>query len=58
MKYLFYYYQDGMLVFDYSDDNGNHYHRRYLDYTLREAIRKFRQDNHLQYKHIIIKKLL
>lgn len=57
MKYLFYYYRNGILAFNYKDDNGNRYHRRYLGYTLCEAIRKFRQDNNLRYKHVNVEEL-
>lgn len=57
-RYIFYRYEnDGTLIIRYSDDNGKRYSRRYLYYTLREAISKFRKDFSLQHKHIKIKKL-
>lgn len=57
MKHIFYRYEDGWLLLRYSDDDGHHFIMRYSGYTLREAIAKFRQENHLQRKHIEIKKL-
>lgn len=57
MKYIFYRYEDGWLLLRYSDDDGDRFFMRYSGYTLREAIAKFRQENHLQRKHIEIKKL-
>ncbi len=57
MKYIFYRYENGWLILRYSDDNGQHFSMCYFGYTLREAISKFRRENHLRYKHIITKKL-
>lgn len=57
MKYLFYYYSNGALIFKYNDDCGNRLFYRYIFYTLKESIKKFRQDNNLRYKHIKIQKL-
>lgn len=57
MKYLFYYYSDGALIFKYRDDCGKRIFHRYIFYTLKEAIAKFRKDNNLQRKHIKIQKL-
>ncbi|MCM1360226.1 MAG: hypothetical protein NC183_06910 [Corallococcus sp.] len=58
MRYLFYYYNnEGTLIFDYRDDYGRRFHRCYLYYTLREAVKKFRQDFDLRYKHITVQRL-
>ena len=57
MKYIFYRYEGGWLLLRYSDDDGHLFTMRYSGYTLHEAIAKFRQENHLQRKHIKIKKL-
>lgn len=57
MRHIFYYYSyNGMLILNYKDD---HCRKRmaYMYYTLRGAIRKFRQDNNLRYKHITVTKL-
>lgn len=52
MRNLFYYYKnDGTLVLLYSDGQ-NKKTMRYVFYTLKEAIKKFRKDNNLRYKHI------
>ena len=57
MRYLFYYYNEyGSLIFRYTKD-GARRHQTYIGYTLREAIQKFRRDNNLRYKHLIIQKL-
>lgn len=57
MKILFYYYNSqGSIIFRYSE-NGYYTDCTYMDYTLREAVRKFRQDNNLRYKHISVQKL-
>lgn len=57
MRYLFYYYKkDGTLIFLYSNKNIKKT-IRYIGYTLKEAISKFRKDNNLQRKHIKIQKL-
>ena len=57
MRNLFYYYQkDGTLVIRYSDERIRKTHR-YVFFTLKEAIAKFRKDNNLQHKHIKIQKL-
>ena len=56
MRYLFYYYNNGTLILKYEDDYIRK-RQKYLFYSLREAIRKFRQDNNLRYKHIKIKNL-
>lgn len=57
MRYLFYYRSNGMLIFKYKDDFGNRIFNRYIFYTLKEAISKFRKDNNLQRKHIKLQKL-
>ncbi len=58
MKYLFYHYNSqGTLIFDYSDEYGRHIEHAYLFYSLRDAIKKFREDNGLKHKHIHIEKL-
>lgn len=57
MRYLFYYFNnDGTLILSYKDDYTR-LRRAYMFYTVREAIRKFRQDNNLRYKHITVQKL-
>lgn len=57
MKYLFYYYNSqGNIIFHYSEDNYRT-NCHYMGYSLKEAISKFRKDNNLQHKHIIVKKL-
>lgn len=57
MKYLFYYYNSqGSIIFCYSE-NGYYTDCTYMGYTLKEAIAKFRKDNNLRYKHIIVKNL-
>ena len=58
MRYLFYYYNhEGMLEFNYRDDYGRHIHMRYLYYSFRSALQKFRQDYNLQHKKIVIHSL-
>lgn len=57
MRNLFYYYQNGELVFKYSDDNGKRIIHRFIFYSLREAIKLFREQYNLKYKKIQIKKL-
>ena len=53
MRRIFYYYNSsGMLVLDYSDEHDEYKEHRYLYYSLREAISRFRKDHNLQYKHI------
>ena len=57
MKFLFCTYSDtGVITLDY--DNGYTQKKtRYVGYTLRQAIKKFRQDYNLTHKHINIIKL-
>lgn len=57
MRNLYYYYNDGTLIIKYSDDDGKRIFHRYVFYTLKEAIKKFRQDFNLQHKHIQVQKL-
>ena len=56
-RYLFYYInKQGGIMISYA--NGDRYIRlTYLGYTLREALQKFRRDNNLQRKHIIVEGL-
>lgn len=57
MRYIFYHYNNfGTLVFDYYDEE-THVTQSYVFYTLKQAISKFRKDNGLQHKCIIISKL-
>lgn len=57
MRYLFYYFNnDGTLILSYKDDYTR-LRRAYMFCPVREAIRKFRQDNNLRYKHITVQKL-
>lgn len=57
MRFLFYTYSDtGIIALDY-DDGYTQKKNRYVGYTLQQAIKKFRQDNDLNGKHIQIIKL-
>ena len=54
MKYIFYYYNEfGTLTLDFGGDNDRKTYS-YVFYTLKQAVRKFRKDNSLSYKHIKI----
>ena len=54
MKYIFYYYNEfGTLTLDYWGDNERKTYA-YVFYTLKQAVKKFRHDNGLSYKHIKI----
>lgn len=56
MRYIFYHYNHfGTLVFDYYEET--HVSQSYMFYTLKQAVSKFRRDNGLQYKKIVISKL-
>lgn len=57
MRNLYYYYKDGTLIFRYKDDCGNRKFYRFIFYTLKEALQKFRQDNNLRHKHIKVQRL-
>lgn len=57
MRYLFYYYINGWLAFNYFDEYGTTIYQQYMDYSFRAALQKFRQDFHLQYKNIILHSL-
>ncbi len=55
MRYLFYHYSNGVLIFKYKDNCGNRIFHRYIFYTLKEAIRKLEKTttysvNTLKYK--------
>ena len=57
MRFIFYTYSDtGILTLDY-DDGYVQKKIRYVGYSLRRAIKKFRQDNDLTGKHVKIIKL-
>ncbi len=57
MRYLYYYYNyQAMLFLRYKDDYQR-FEERYMGYSLRGAIRKFRQDHNLVGKHIKVQKL-
>ena len=57
MRCIFYHYNHiGTLVFDYYDEE-THVSQFYMFYTLKQAVSKFRRDNGLQYKKIVISKL-
>ena len=57
MRYIFDHYNHfGTLVFDDYDEE-THVSQSYIFYTLKQAISKFRRDNGLQYKKIVISKL-
>lgn len=57
MKCIIYYFSDtGILTLEYY--NGpKQTKNRYIGYTLRQAIQKFRQDYNIPHKHIKIIKL-
>lgn len=58
MRYLFYYYDScGTLILKYKDDFGKRITHRYIFYTLKEAIKLFREQFNLKHKKIQIKKL-
>ncbi len=58
MRYLSYYYNYcGYLIFDYRDDNGHYIQHRFMYYSLRAAIKVFRERYGLRYKHITVQKL-
>lgn len=57
MRYLFYYYANGALIFKDKDDYGNRISHRYIFYTLKEAIKTFREQFNLKHKKIRIKNL-
>ncbi len=58
MRWLFYYHNSqGTLIFDYADEDGHHIEHAFLFYSLKDAIRKFREDNGLKHKRIYVKKL-
>lgn len=57
MRYLSYYYQNGALIFKYKDDNGKRLSHRFIFYTLKEAIKLFREQYGLKHKRIKIQKL-
>lgn len=53
MRRIFYYYNShGALIFEYRDNSGRYIDRCYLYYSFREALRRFRNEFHLQRKHI------
>lgn len=57
MRFIFYTYNDtGIITLDY-DDGYTQKKIRYVFYTLRQALKKFRQDNDLIGKHIKVIKL-
>ena len=57
MRYIFYHYNHfGTLVFDYYVEETL-VSQSYMFYTLKQAVSKFRRDNGLQYKKIVISKL-
>lgn len=54
MRFIFYTYSDmGIITLDY-DDVYTQKKNRYVGYSLRNAIKKFRQDNGLIGKHVKI----
>ncbi len=54
MRYIFYYYNElGTLTLDFWGDNERKTYS-YVFYTLKQAVKRFRQDNGLSYKHIKI----
>ncbi len=56
-RYIFYHYNDvGTLIIDYIDDEIR-ISQAFIFYSFKQAIRKFRLDNDLQYKKIKISKL-
>ena len=55
--YLFYFINKHGAIKLYYSQNGHYTDCVYIGYTLKEIIRKFRQENNLRYKHIIIQSL-
>ncbi|CDE22198.1 unknown [Acidiphilium sp. CAG:727] len=57
MRFIFYTYSDtGIITIDY-DDGYTQKKNRYVGYSLRDAIKKIRQDNGLTGKYIKVIKL-
>ena len=57
MRFIFYTYSDtGIITIDY-DDGYTQKKNRYVGYSLRDAIKKIRQDNGLTCKYIKVIKL-
>lgn len=53
MRFLYYYYNHGCLIFRYSDDDtGERFTEKFLFYSLRGALQRFRENHSLQRKHI------
>ncbi len=58
MRYILYFRNIyGALVLRYSDDDGNRIREQYIDYSLEEALRQFREKHALKGKHIDIASL-
>ncbi|MCX4362385.1 MAG: hypothetical protein OSJ74_03220 [Clostridia bacterium] len=58
MRYLFYHYNSGgYLILEYQDEYGGYIDHCYMYYSLREAIKLFRERYGLRYKHITVQKL-
>ncbi len=57
MRNLFYYYSNGALIFKYNDDYGSRISHRYIFYTLKEAIKLFREQFNLKHKKVHIQNL-
>ncbi len=57
MRYLFYYYSNGALILKYQDNYGKRITHRYIFYSVKEAIKLFREQFDLKYKKIHIQKL-
>lgn len=57
MRYLHYYYNpNGSLVFVYSGMDS-HFTEVYMQYSLKKALRKFREKHKLQHKRIVVERL-
>lgn len=57
MKDLYYHYNNqGAIIFTCAK-NGYYTDFTFIGYTLKEALKKFRTDNNLRYKHIRLVKL-
>lgn len=57
MRYLFYYRSNGALILKYHDDYGKRISHRYIFYSVKEAIKLFREQYNLKHKKIHIQKL-
>ena len=58
MIHVYYHYNhEGALIFSYRNNSGRCFDRCYLYYSFREALRRFRNECGLRYKHIKVIRL-